>query len=172
MLRGPQTPGELKQRSERLHSFGGDEVERTLEGLAGRELVEPLERRPGQRERRYAQRLGGTGRGGCPGRGAGRSRGARRSAGAHGSAGPADQPAPADAAARAGSPGPGSTEGDGLAERVARLEQVASLRDELPFAPLRTGGVSMSAAAGLLARGPWRGSALGALAGGHLRAVV
>ncbi len=59
MLRGPQTPGELKQRTERLHPFGAlDEVERTLSGLIERELVAHLERRPGQKEARYAQLLG------------------------------------------------------------------------------------------------------------------
>lgn len=60
MLRGPQTPGELKQRSDRLHSFGGlPEVEETLERLIARELVVRLGRRPGQKEERYAQLFGG-----------------------------------------------------------------------------------------------------------------
>ena len=60
MLRGPQTIGELKQRSERLHRFGSTtEVAQTLDGLAGRELVVQLERRPGQKEERWAQLLGG-----------------------------------------------------------------------------------------------------------------
>ena len=60
MLRGAQTPGELRQRVERLYAFGsGDELEAALEGLAGRELVRRLERRPGQKEARYAQLLGG-----------------------------------------------------------------------------------------------------------------
>jgi uncharacterized protein YceH (UPF0502 family) len=59
MLRGPQTPGELKARSERLHPFASPaEVEVTLEGLAGRELVARRPRRPGQKEDRYAQLLG------------------------------------------------------------------------------------------------------------------
>jgi uncharacterized protein YceH (UPF0502 family) len=54
MLRGPQTPGELKTRTERLHAFGDmDELTATLERLMGRELVARLERRPGQREERY-----------------------------------------------------------------------------------------------------------------------
>jgi len=62
MLRGPQTVGELKQRSERLHRFGSiGEVAETLEELARRELVVRLERRPGQKEDRYAQLLGGAG---------------------------------------------------------------------------------------------------------------
>jgi uncharacterized protein YceH (UPF0502 family) len=60
MLRGPQTLGELKQRTERLHRFGSlEEVAQTLDALAGRELARRLERRPGQKEERYAQLLGG-----------------------------------------------------------------------------------------------------------------
>lgn len=60
MLRGPQTPGELKQRSERLHSFAEPAtVEETLERLIERGHVARLERRPGQKEVRYAQLLGG-----------------------------------------------------------------------------------------------------------------
>jgi uncharacterized protein YceH (UPF0502 family) len=60
MLRGPQTPGELKQRTERLHRFESpDELVQTLDGLAGRELVARLDRRPGQKEDRYLQLLGG-----------------------------------------------------------------------------------------------------------------
>ncbi len=59
MLRGPQTPGELKQRSERLCRFAGlDEIESVLSALAERELVTRLPRRPGQKEERYAQLLG------------------------------------------------------------------------------------------------------------------
>jgi uncharacterized protein len=59
MLRGAQTVGELKQRSERLHRFESiAEVAQTLDGLAQRELVERLERRPGQKEERWAQLLG------------------------------------------------------------------------------------------------------------------
>ena len=59
MLRGAQTVGELKQRSERLHTFDSiAEVAQTLEGLAQRELVERLERRPGQKEERWRQLLG------------------------------------------------------------------------------------------------------------------
>jgi uncharacterized protein len=60
MLRGAQTPGELKQRTERLHPFGSPaEVVETLDGLAQREFVRRLERRPGQKEERYEQLLGG-----------------------------------------------------------------------------------------------------------------
>ncbi len=60
MLRGAQTPGELKQRTERLHAFATlDEVVAVLERLSERELVARLERRPGQKEERFEQRLGG-----------------------------------------------------------------------------------------------------------------
>jgi uncharacterized protein YceH (UPF0502 family) len=59
MLRGPQTPGELKQRTDRLHAFPDlPAVHATLQRLIDRELVLQLERRPGQKEERYAQRLG------------------------------------------------------------------------------------------------------------------
>jgi uncharacterized protein YceH (UPF0502 family) len=61
MLRGAQTPGELKQRSERLHSFAGlAEVEETLERLIERRQVVRLPRRPGQKEERYEHLLGGS----------------------------------------------------------------------------------------------------------------
>jgi uncharacterized protein YceH (UPF0502 family) len=59
MLRGPQTPGELKQRTERLHRFERlEEIETVLARLAERELVERQPRRPGQKEERYTQLLG------------------------------------------------------------------------------------------------------------------
>ena len=60
MLRGVQTPGELKQRTERLHPFADlAAVQETLERLIERGVVERLERRPGQKEERYRQLLGG-----------------------------------------------------------------------------------------------------------------
>ncbi len=103
MLRGPQTLGELKQRSERLHSFGTlEEVERALDGLAERGLVARLPRRPGQKEQRYAQLLGKDG---------------RESVAAE----PDDEPPPT-----AGADGSSET----LEARVERLERlVASLQD-------------------------------------------
>ncbi|HET9154006.1 MAG TPA: YceH family protein [Solirubrobacterales bacterium] len=62
MLRGPQTPGELKGRSERLHRFAGlAAVQETLERLVEREYVVRHPRRPGQKEERYEQVLGGGG---------------------------------------------------------------------------------------------------------------
>jgi uncharacterized protein YceH (UPF0502 family) len=58
MLRGPQTPGELKQRSERMHAFADlAAVHATLDQLIGRDLVARLERRPGHKEERYTQLL-------------------------------------------------------------------------------------------------------------------
>jgi hypothetical protein len=62
MLRGPQTLGELRSRSERLHRFeSAGEVDETLAALAARELVDRRPRRPGQKEDRFAQLLGADG---------------------------------------------------------------------------------------------------------------
>jgi uncharacterized protein YceH (UPF0502 family) len=60
LLRGAQTPGELRSRTERLHSFTTmDEVESTLQQLAQREspLARALAREPGAREVRYVHLL-------------------------------------------------------------------------------------------------------------------
>jgi hypothetical protein len=60
MLRGPQTPGELKQRTERYASFADlGAVNGTLERLIERGFVIRHPRRPGQKEERYEQVLGG-----------------------------------------------------------------------------------------------------------------
>lgn len=62
MLRGPQTVGELRTRSERLFAFDNlPEVETALNGLMTREppLVSKLPRQPGTKEARYAQLLSG-----------------------------------------------------------------------------------------------------------------
>lgn len=66
MLRGPQTAGELRINSERLHRFADiSSVEAFLEELAARPeehggaLVAKLPRRPGEREQRWAQLLTG-----------------------------------------------------------------------------------------------------------------
>ena len=62
LLRGPQTTAELRARTERLHGFGDERaVEVVLEALAGRQepLVVRLERRPGQKEPRWAQLMCG-----------------------------------------------------------------------------------------------------------------
>ncbi|HWY17441.1 MAG TPA: YceH family protein [Solirubrobacteraceae bacterium] len=58
LLRGPQTPGELKQRAERMHAFADlDAVHETLERLIARGLAIRLQRRPGQKEERYEHLL-------------------------------------------------------------------------------------------------------------------
>src|SRR4051812_44615327 len=60
MLRGPQTVGELRIATERLHRFDGiPAVEAVLKGLAGRVLAVELARLPGSRENRWAQLLAG-----------------------------------------------------------------------------------------------------------------
>ena len=59
MLRGPQTPGELKQRADRMHPFADlQAVGATLTRLIDRGLVARLDRRPGQKEERYRELLG------------------------------------------------------------------------------------------------------------------
>src|SRR6201987_5011275 len=62
LLRGPQTPGELRGRAERLHRFEDlTDVQSTLQRLMTREepLVKVLPRQPGTKEARYAQMLCG-----------------------------------------------------------------------------------------------------------------
>ncbi len=102
MLRGAQTPGELKSRTDRLQGFAGlAEVQATLEGLIARELVAGLGRLPGQKEQRYTHLLGGD----------------AEEAG--------EAPAPVAAA-------PVEPAGESLESRVTRLEaEVAALREDL-----------------------------------------
>jgi uncharacterized protein YceH (UPF0502 family) len=60
LLRGPQTVGELRTRTERMATFDGtDQVEADLVGLSrwGDPLVTRLERQPGQKEERWAHLL-------------------------------------------------------------------------------------------------------------------
>jgi uncharacterized protein YceH (UPF0502 family) len=58
MLRGPQTPGELKQRASRMAGFASlSEVNDVLESLMDQGLVMRHERQPGRKERRYSQLL-------------------------------------------------------------------------------------------------------------------
>lgn len=102
MLRGPQTPGELRGRAERMHRF--DEIADVLAGLQKLMEREPplaaiLPRQPGTKESRYAQLLSGT----------------------------AESIAAASADAA-----PAATEGSGNDERIAQLEAtVAELRTEV-----------------------------------------
>jgi uncharacterized protein YceH (UPF0502 family) len=101
MLRGPQTPGELKQRTERMQAFADlAGVQATLQRLIERELVVRLDRRPGHKEERYAELLQA-------------EEGERRD-----SPPPTQRPIAAEPAPL-----------DGLLERVERLEaEVAELR--------------------------------------------
>jgi uncharacterized protein YceH (UPF0502 family) len=58
MLRGPQTPGELKQRTERMQAFDDlAALEEVLTRLIDKEYVYELARRPGQKEERFQHRL-------------------------------------------------------------------------------------------------------------------
>lgn len=62
LLRGPQTPGELRGRTERLYGFGDlSEVPTTLQRLMKRDppMVKMLPRQPGTKEARYAHLLAG-----------------------------------------------------------------------------------------------------------------
>ncbi|MBJ7354586.1 MAG: YceH family protein [Thermoleophilaceae bacterium] len=60
LLRGDQTPGELKTRTERLNGFEAlEDVEAQLAEMAEKGLVEKLERRPGEKQVRWRQLLGG-----------------------------------------------------------------------------------------------------------------
>jgi uncharacterized protein len=140
MLRGPQTPGELKQRTERMHPFadlGG--VFETLERLIARELVVRQERRPGQKEERYEQLLGESADGSQVAAAAAATAAASSAPAAAAAAAPtaaaAAPPAPAAALTNT-SPAPApvpvapaSAMVEELEERVARLErEVAELR--------------------------------------------
>jgi len=122
MLRGPQTPGELKQRTERLHPLADlAAVQATLEHLIGRELAARLDRRPGQKEERYTELLGEDAVTGSAPQGA--------------SVGPAAAPAAAPAPI-APAPAPTSTDGapraPGPDPRIDRLEaELAALRGEV-----------------------------------------
>lgn len=61
LLRGAQTPGELRSRSDRLHDFPSlDAVDAALQSLAARDapLVAEQDRQPGQKERRWVHLLG------------------------------------------------------------------------------------------------------------------
>jgi hypothetical protein len=111
MLRGSQTPGELKARTERLHRFGDmDELGTTLERLIERQLAVRLERRPGQREERYTHLLGSE----------------------DGTEHEMGEPEVAAATAPAAAPPVDPPPREGFEERFARIEeQIAELRREL-----------------------------------------
>jgi len=156
MLRGPQTPGELKARTERMATLESlADVERVLGTLAERGYAQRLERRPGQKEDRFKHTFGGDDAGAAADTvGDAIQPGAPASpapAPAYADAGTASTAAPAAPYADAGTPStaapappdagapPGSTaasappDADGsLADRVGSLEaEVAALRAEL-----------------------------------------
>jgi uncharacterized protein len=120
MLRGPQTPGELKARTERLHPFGDmGELTGTLGRLIERGLALRLDRRPGQREERYAHLLS-------------EDSDQREEAPASAAAPAAPAPAePAPVAAGPATPAPAEAAPSGN-ERIERIErQLAELRAEI-----------------------------------------
>ena len=139
LLRGPQTPGELKGRSERMARFQSlEQVEQVLGVLADRGYVRRLDRRPGQKEDRFAQLLGGDPVAGGPRASSVAAYGVSpaSSAPAPGELGPAPEPlasahgAPG-AAPASSAPAPASSDGE-LLRRLAALEaEVASLRAEV-----------------------------------------
>jgi uncharacterized protein YceH (UPF0502 family) len=123
MLRGGQTPGELKARTERLSPFADlTAVQATLERLITRELVAQLPRRPGQKEERYIHRLSDD---------EAREPGFAQPSPASSPA--IAQPAPLRAPGRPMPPAPEAVHTElPLAERVARLEaEVTQLHAEL-----------------------------------------
>jgi uncharacterized protein len=127
LLRGSQTPGELKARSERmvsLHSL--EDVDSVLAVLTERGYVRRLERRPGQKEDRFEHMLGGSSD----------AQVTAAPAALPGSAAPAAPAAPRGSAAGAippaASAGPPPQRDGNLESRVSALEaEVASLRAEL-----------------------------------------
>jgi uncharacterized protein YceH (UPF0502 family) len=67
LLRSAQTPGELKQRTDRMQGFATLEaLHDVLDSLIERDLVLRLARRPGQKEERYVHRLSDDLEGGPP----------------------------------------------------------------------------------------------------------
>jgi uncharacterized protein len=148
LLRGPQTPGELKARTERLAPLASlDDVERVLSELVEREYVRRIGRRPGQKEDRFEHLLGPKGEAGvlepAPASASAMSASpmAARPTSASTVSGPpisapGAQTTPEFAPTQAQSPQPvgsdGSRANDVLTERVAALEaEVASLRADL-----------------------------------------
>ena len=127
-LRGPQSPGELKTRTERYHPFADlDEVEAVLAGLATRPepLARNVGRAPGQSQDRWIQLLGPTPGGATPGAGD-----VEVSPAAAGAPTPAAGVGPGPEGEATRSPEPGEL--DRLRQRVAELEaRMARLEDEL-----------------------------------------
>jgi uncharacterized protein YceH (UPF0502 family) len=111
LLRGPQTPGELKGRTERMHQFASlQEIDAVLQRLSERGYARNLGRRPGQKEDRFVHLLGGV------------------------TEAPVEETGPV-------APEPDRRDGPTLADRVAALEaQVAELQEHLrSVAPAQPG---------------------------------
>jgi uncharacterized protein YceH (UPF0502 family) len=132
MLRGVQTPGELKQRSARMHPFESlAAVHETLDRLVERELVARHPRQPGQKEDRYEHLLGAEGESA-----AAATASAAAASGASGEAAsePSGASVPVSTASAAGAPaGDDAAAGAaGAEDRLDRLErEVAELRSQL-----------------------------------------
>lgn len=122
LLRGAQSPGELRGRAVRMMPQGDDALatlegaQRVLDGLASRPepLVERLAPRPGERAERYAQRL-------CPDA---HAHEARAALGAVAAGVPRAGGAPADLSGARGAAPLGGSDGDRLVEVLARLEKL------------------------------------------------
>lgn len=121
LLRGPQTPGELKARTERMARLPSlADVERVLGELAQRGYAARQERRPGQKEDRFQHLLGGDG---APETGGSEPAAVYRAPAPD----PGLPPAVADSV-----PAPADPRGADLEARVAALEaDVAALRAQL-----------------------------------------
>ncbi|HEY7256851.1 MAG TPA: YceH family protein [Solirubrobacterales bacterium] len=115
MLRGAQTPGQLKQRAERLYDFESlPAVHEALDRLVERGLVARHPRRPGQKEDRYEQLLGA------------------------GAVGDAERPAEDG---DVGGPPPIAAGGSPAEDRLGRIErEVAELRSQLETLRAELGG--------------------------------
>jgi uncharacterized protein YceH (UPF0502 family) len=127
MLRGAQTPGQLKQRAERLHDFESlPALHETLDRLVERGLVARHPRRPGQKEDRYEHLLGS---------------GADDDPGSPPAAGD-DAAVEAEGAATTQAGGAGSpTDGSPAEDRLERIErEVAELRSQLESLRAELGG--------------------------------
>jgi hypothetical protein len=136
LLRGPQTPGELKARSERMAPFASlAEIEQVLDTLIERGYARRLGRRPGQKEDRFEQLFGGQGA---------EADAAPAVAAAPASVAPVPSPAPMASVAPRGPfpasapvppaapPAPAARENGDLVARVEALEaEVAALRAQL-----------------------------------------
>jgi hypothetical protein len=118
LLRGPQTPGELKARTERMAKLDSlEQVERVIEALERAGYARRIERRPGHKEDRFEHLLGSrSDEPGVPSAPTADPHAADRAPST-----PAREPAP--------TPGPRD---DDLADRITALEEeIAALRDEL-----------------------------------------